>query len=162
MDPGRPHGARTRVLEEAGRGFTPARGSDRIYLAVHRQRHREADGHAAVEANASEEKDASIHVGLEDQTEDFTEPLRKGATETSKESVDHLDETEGELDAGRHQQSGEQSHVEFNHIRWNSAPCPHCFIAQDAADKEVYNQTPLGILCVGENPQLNPSSVAIV
>ncbi|XP_034071514.1 uncharacterized protein LOC117545708 isoform X2 [Gymnodraco acuticeps] len=32
----------------------------------------------------------------------------------------------------------------------------------DAADKEVYSQTPLGILCVGENPQLNPSSVAIV
>ncbi|KAF3857529.1 hypothetical protein F7725_009388 [Dissostichus mawsoni] len=34
--------------------------------------------------------------------------------------------------------------------------------AEDAADKEVYNQTPLGILCVGENPQRNPSSVAIV
>ncbi|KAK1884923.1 NADPH--cytochrome P450 reductase [Dissostichus eleginoides] len=27
---------------------------------------------------------------------------------------------------------------------------------------EVYSQTPLGILCVGVNPQLNPSSVAIV
>lgn len=64
--------------------------------------------------------------------------LAAGATDTSKQSVNHLDETEDELHARRHQQGGEQTHVEFNHILWLFTPIPHVLVGQVATVTAKY------------------------
>lgn len=55
-----------------------------------------------------------------------------GATDTSKQSIDHLDDTEDKLQACCNQQGGEQPHVEFNHILWKFTPLPHFLVWQVA------------------------------
>lgn len=55
-----------------------------------------------------------------------------GAIDTSKQSIDHLDETEDKLHACCHKQSGKQSQAEFNHILWNFTPCPYLLVSQVA------------------------------
>lgn len=56
-----------------------------------------------------------------------------GATDASKQSIDHLEGTEDELHDGGHEQSGEQPQVEFNHILWKFTPLPKFPIVQVAA-----------------------------